>query len=138
MFNKVLMATDGSEASKTAIKYYLDRASKNTEFILLTVTAAPRDPRADPTDKIAIQRGQMWERHNDSIRFVKQLRQDLNVKPIFKEGNASDIIADTADEEDVDLIIMGSRGIGGVKSVLLGSTSKAVVDICRKPILIIK
>ena len=138
MFNKVLMATDGSEASKAAIKYYLDRASKNTEFILLTVTAAPRDPRADPTDKIAIQRGQMWERHNDSIRFVKQLRQDLNVKPIFKEGNASDIIADTADEEDVDLIIMGSRGIGGIKSVLLGSTSKAVVDKCRKPILIIK
>ena len=138
MFNKVLVATDGSEASKAAIKYYLDRASIDTEIVLLTVTPAPRDPRADHSDQATIQRGEMWERHNDSIRYVKQLRQDLEVKPLFKEGNASEVISDTADEEEVDIILMGSRGIGGVKSVLLGSTSKAVVDKCRKPILIIK
>ncbi len=138
MFNKVLVATDGSEASKDAIKFYLDRATNKAEIILLTVYPKPRDLRADPTDQASLQRVQMWEGHNDSINFVKQMRQDLIVKPLFKEGNASDVIADTADEEDVDIILMGSRGIGGVKSVLLGSTCKAVVDKCKKPILIIK
>ena len=42
-----------------------------------------------------------------------------------------------AEKEGCDMIIMGSRGIGGIKGWVLGSTSRRVVDSCKTPVLII-
>ena len=138
MFNKALIASDGSEPSKNAIKFYLELAPRDTEVIILTVTHAPRDPRAEPPDRFIVQKGQMWELHQESVALAKNLRQDVVVNSLFKEGLASDIISETAEEANVDLIVMGNRGLGGVKEWLLGSTCKAVVDKTHKPIMIIK
>ena len=138
MFNKALIASDGSEPSKNAIRYYLELAPRDTEVIILTVTHAPRDPRAEPPDRFIVQKGQMWELHQESVALAKNLRQDVVVNSLFKEGLASDIISETAEEANVDLIVMGNRGLGGFKEWLLGSNCKAVVDKTHKPIMIIK
>ena len=47
-------------------------------------------------------------------------------------------ITEYAENNGVDLIVMGSRGIGGYTGWILGSTSRKVVDSCTKPILIAK
>ena len=47
-------------------------------------------------------------------------------------------IADVAENEGYDIIVMGSRGIGAIMDWILGSTSRRVVDSCTKPVLIIK
>jgi nucleotide-binding universal stress UspA family protein len=138
MFTKVLIPTDGSEPSKKAIEYYFDKATTNSEVILFTATPAPRDPRAEPPDRAIIKKGEMWEHHQNSIAYAKNLRQDVILKTIFKEGVASDLIAEIAEDEDVDAIIIGNRGLGGVKEWLLGSTCRAVASKTRKPVLIIK
>ena len=43
-----------------------------------------------------------------------------------------------ANTENVDLIVMESRGLGGISGWVLGSTSRRVVETCEKPILIVK
>ena len=55
----------------------------------------------------------------------------------LEEGRSSDVIVEVAQEEDVDLIVMGSRGMSGIVG-FLGSTSRHVVEACTKPILIVK
>ena len=138
MFNKALIASDGSEPSKHAIRYYLELAPRDTEVLILTVTHAPRDPRAEPPDRFIVQKGQMWELHQESVALAKQLRQDIVINSLFKEGLASEVISEIAEEENVDLVVMGNRGLGGVKEWLLGSTCKAVINTIHKPIMIIK
>jgi nucleotide-binding universal stress UspA family protein len=54
------------------------------------------------------------------------------------EGKPSSTIVNTAEEFDVDLIVIGSRGIGGITGWILGSTSRNVVESCTKPILVVK
>jgi len=60
------------------------------------------------------------------------------VKTLLRTGHVPSVIVEEADNEDADLIIMGSRGLSGIKSWVLGSISKAVVEQCTKPILLVK
>jgi nucleotide-binding universal stress UspA family protein len=52
-------------------------------------------------------------------------------------GNPAECLADIADEEDAELIVVGSRGRGAFKSAFLGSVSNALVGVARCPILIV-
>ncbi len=57
---------------------------------------------------------------------------------MLMEGRPSANIVDVAEKEGYDLMVMGSRGIGGIKGRIFGSTSRRVVDSCKTPVLIIK
>jgi nucleotide-binding universal stress UspA family protein len=69
---------------------------------------------------------------------VKEAFPDLEITTLLLEGKPSTTIVESADNQNVDLIVIGSRGIGGITGWILGSTSRRVVESCTKPILIIK
>jgi nucleotide-binding universal stress UspA family protein len=52
-------------------------------------------------------------------------------------GMPAERLADVADEEDADLIVVGSRGRGAFKSAFLGSVSTSLVGVARCPVLIV-
>ncbi len=54
------------------------------------------------------------------------------------KGRPGDVIVKIADKENVDVIVLGSRGYGIITGWILGSTSRHVLEHCTKPILIIK
>jgi nucleotide-binding universal stress UspA family protein len=53
-------------------------------------------------------------------------------------GNPADEIVATADDHDVDLVVVGARGLGGMARLLLGSVSERVLRHARCPVLIVK
>ena len=60
-------------------------------------------------------------------------------KEAFSEtGSPAVIILDFADNHPTDLIVMGSRGLGVVKGVLLGSVSQYLVEQSKCPVLVVK
>ena len=65
------------------------------------------------------------------------VRSQLEKQGVTKENDIHGIV-EQAEKDDVDIIVMGSRGIGGYTGWILGSTSRRVVDSCTKPILIVK
>jgi nucleotide-binding universal stress UspA family protein len=146
LFKKILVATDGSEHAKHAITYAVESALKwNAELIVISVI-----PRLSPmvyNDEYNIQylsqlEESMRESHqkllSETTTKLKVEHPNLKIKDILKEGRPALKIIEVAREEDVDLIVMGSRGLGGVTGTILGSTSQSVVHSCTKPILIVK
>lgn len=63
----------------------------------------------------------------------------LNAQPLAVEatGPVWKTVIETADEQDAAVIVMGSRGLSGVASVLLGSVSSHVVHHANRPSLVI-
>jgi len=150
IFSKILVAFDGSESSKRA----LDIAAKTVamfkgELIILTVVPHVSLPilsdegvppiRAMDIQDTIIQMRELYRKTLESaVVEVRERYPHLTFEAVFLEGRPSAIIVDEAEKRDVSLIVMGSRGLGGITGWILGSTSRKVVEQCTKPILITK
>ena len=62
----------------------------------------------------------------------------LNIHTVLLKGNPASIILDFCKNEKYDLIIMGNRGIGKVKEIILGSVSSKILHNSTCPVLLIK
>ncbi|GGF25820.1 universal stress protein [Halobacillus andaensis] len=144
MKERILVAYDGSELSKKAIQEALTKEEANNEAEVHVVSVIkPTGPFTNA--KMAESIG---------TELAEQLKSDLEaIKEEFKtvhhpivtealvgksESNPGVKICDYADEHDIDLIIIGNRGLGNVKKFFLGSVSNNVVQHAKCPVLVIK
>ena len=153
MYKKILIAFDGSEASKHALDHAVNFAEPfSAELIILSVVprvmmpvfpdegfgAAPITAAQDMGEY----QDKMKEIYNKSLvnakKDINDHFPDMKVETKLLEGKPSSTIVSAAEEYDTDLIIIGSRGIGGITGWILGSTSRNVVESCTKPILVVK
>lgn len=67
-------------------------------------------------------------------------KRSIKAKPELAEGVSSvvETIVDHATKDKVDLIVIGSRGLGGFKKLLLGSVSSGVVTHASCPVLVVR
>jgi nucleotide-binding universal stress UspA family protein len=153
MFKKVLVAYDGSDHAKHALEYAVDVADtrKGTLYILtvvpkVTIPIFPDEGFGAAPITAAQDFGEYQDRMkemykkalDEAVKCIKEEFPDLKFETILIEGRPSATIVDQAEKNDVDLIVMGSRGLGGISGWILGSTSRRVVDSCTKPVLIVK
>jgi len=73
---------------------------------------------------------------DDQIERVLGPHPDVTVTTEVHEGDASQVILDHS--EDADMIVVGSRGLGGFSGVLLGSVSSRVVHHAKCPVVVIR
>jgi nucleotide-binding universal stress UspA family protein len=149
VFSKVLVAYDGSDPSKRALDHAAKMAAMfEGELVIVTVVPKVSVPiysnaelGAQAMDIASLQE-RMHENYSQSIKKaeeeIKSLYPHLKVETILKEGRPSSTIVSEADMLGVSIIVMGSRGLGGISGWILGSTSRQVVDQCTKAILIVK
>ncbi|MCG5060536.1 MAG: universal stress protein [Limnoraphis sp. WC205] len=70
---------------------------------------------------------------------VQSIKVDPSkVNPRLKQGDPKDIVCQVADEENSDLIIIGSRGLQGLRAILENSVSQYVFQLTSRPMLLVK
>lgn len=74
------------------------------------------------------------EAANDVLNNYPSLKYETQLR----EGRPSSTIVEVAEKGGYALIVLGSRGLGGISGLILGSTSRRVVESCTVPILIVK
>jgi nucleotide-binding universal stress UspA family protein len=125
-FHRLLIASDGSPHSQAAWKLALSMA-KQAESELIAVSVAPEE--GDIIQAKAIIHQMLVE--------ANQARMPL--KGVNPQGLAADEgIVHQAIKNEVDLIIMGSRGRTGLKKLLMGSVAERVIGRSPCPILVVK
>ena len=75
---------------------------------------------------------------DEAGKDVAENYPELKVQTRLLEGRPSSTIVEQAKNDGVDLIVIGSRGVGGITGWILGSTSRRVVESCTVPILVVK
>lgn len=140
-YEKILIATDGSENARNATSYALGLAKTSgaelyTVYVISNVDlyAGIRDVAwAESMNEHFLKEG---EEANKEV-FEEGKAAGIEVKPFILEGNPGEEIVDFAEANDIDMIVMGTRGKTGVNRFLLGSVADKVVRHSKKPVLVI-
>ena len=140
MFDHVLIPTDGSDPAKPAVEMALDLAETHdaTLHVLFIVD--------QPTSVSGMGEGfsglddlldTLEERgHEATGVIVEQARErDIKTTAAVRRGNPHDDILSYAEDNGIDVIIMGTHGRTGVKRALLGSVTENVVRHSEIPVL---
>ncbi|MCS7013454.1 MAG: universal stress protein [Chloroherpetonaceae bacterium] len=135
---KILCPIDFSEVSHNAILYGKEFAcAMGAELILLHVVE-PVTMTAETVPYVSEVELERNAKEELSMLVQKECPSTLTVRQLVKIGLAPDTIIRVAEEEDVDLLIMGSHGRSGLSRLLLGSVTEAVMRRAKLPILVVK
>lgn len=149
MFTRILVAIDGSNHAQHALSVAINIATKYESHIQLLSVVHPNtfvSSPYPPTSSTIQLMEQAWEAQRQHQHMIlssafEELRQQhpqLECSMTINAGRPADLIVQTAIEDQVDLIVMGSRGLGGIKQLFLGSVSDRVADEAHCPVLIVK
>jgi nucleotide-binding universal stress UspA family protein len=144
---RVLIAVDGSEQALAAVRFVADLPLEPGTIVqLVGVVVPPQYPLtvefATP-ELVAGLTGIMEDERRRLAAALVQAEDALRLRPVTIEcggstGNAAEEIVAAAERGDADLIVVGARGLGPVKRLLLGSVSGRVLHQARVPVLIVK
>jgi len=137
---KILLATDGSQYSELAAKFLrcLNLSFDDEITILHIVHWIPF--LYDKESYFGAFKSIKEEIAPKVIDSVLAILKDANAKisTAIIDGSPEQCIVDVADESDMDLIVMGARGVKGIKSFFIGSVTNAVALHASKPVFITK
>jgi nucleotide-binding universal stress UspA family protein len=148
MYNRILIATDGSELAGKAIDHGLRLAKTvgaQVVFVSVTEMWSALDMAAE------VQRGEQ-----DAVKLyeeamagsAKAILEDAKAKADaagvpartvhVRDRHPAQGILETAETEDCDLIVMASHGRRGVQKMLIGSQTSEVVTLGTRPVLVLR
>jgi nucleotide-binding universal stress UspA family protein len=145
MFSRILVPFDGSAGAEQALRKACELAKlTGAEILILTVYRHQAMLEAslsmvrvdDPGNLDEVLRGHARE----VAEHAKALAADAGVEKLrafVKAGQPARTIVAFAREKDVDLIVIGSRGLGSVERYLLGSVSHKVTGLAECPVLVV-
>jgi len=145
MFERILVAVDGSEHALKAVDLAADLAKKyGAELVILSVYRPIRVP--DSTHSLV--RARATARPTDDLKqMAKEVVDEaiaraetvaVNASGMVRRGQPARTIVEAAEEVDADAILMGSRGLGDMGGLLLGSVSHKVSSLAKCNVIIIK
>jgi len=141
---KIILAVDGSEQSYDAARG-LSGLSRAEELIVLTVVDVPR--LSYPSIGVGIAKDLSIEvekaMREEGERLLERIisllpRHPGPVKKSLQLGNPAEIIIDTAEKRQANLIVLGARGLGQIQEKMFGSVSHRVMTHAPCSTLIVK
>ncbi|MCK9216009.1 MAG: universal stress protein [Rhodoferax sp.] len=139
---KILLPVDGSELALDAVRYalHLLRNGLQTGFVLVTVQEPSfmfemiLAPDAEVLDRVT---GAVGSRALDGAQALFKAA-GVPVESEIGSGEPAPTLIEMAQRHGCEAIIMGARGMGVLRSALIGSVSQAVLHASKVPVTIVK
>lgn len=141
MFKKILLAIDGSEHSMKAADSAIKLAKiDDAQVEILYVCHALNHYMRDSAELIASLEKKLMEEAEEIMAKADEKFKDTGIPYTTKiiTGDAADVICDEAEQSGIGVIVMGSRGLGGISRFVLGSVSSKVLTHAHCSVLIVR
>lgn len=132
MIEKILLADSGTGHSEEMLKALMEIPAIQGASVTVLHVVPPQATAESMTAK--------WE---EGGKVLAGAMQSLGLDPgkssaILREGDPKDVVLRVAEEIDADLLIMGSRGLKRIQSILENSVSQYVFQLASRPMLLVK
>jgi nucleotide-binding universal stress UspA family protein len=137
---RIVVGVDGSPQSEAALRWAV-RMAKGMGSQVIAVYAVDVPVYFPQPYGIPVQFDEKWHAAMKS-EFEEKWCEPLKVsgvryRTVMEDGHAASVVGEVADRENADVIVVGRRGRSGVKELLLGSVSHALVLHSKLPVLVI-
>jgi nucleotide-binding universal stress UspA family protein len=139
MFQRILVAIDGSAASEKALAAAVDLAIHyGGDLTALSVAEFPEVVgMVDEVDEIRQSAEQHFRQIGEAaVEYARS--RGVALRSVVVRGHAADAIVRYAESEDINLIVMGQHGNSRITRFFLGSTSDRVSEHCHCTVMIVK
>ncbi|GGP08141.1 universal stress protein [Oceanobacillus neutriphilus] len=139
MYKHILLASDGSENAVRAAKEAVKLASYDKESIIDVIYVIDYEKsktdvlHANSSEAIDVERR---KKNSKVIQFLQE--ENANFKTTILRGKPGPEIVRYANDQEVDIIVIGSRGLNTLQEMVLGSVSHKVMKRAHCPALIVK
>jgi nucleotide-binding universal stress UspA family protein len=139
MFRRILVAVDDSRHARRAFQEAVDLASSQGAWLtVLHVRPKPVVPLPGPYVPPVVTEAEL---HEEACRLLRELcalaPPDVPVRTVIAEGDPARAILAQIEAGAHDLVVLGSRGRGAARSLILGSVSHSVLHHSPVPVLIV-
>jgi nucleotide-binding universal stress UspA family protein len=142
LYSKILVAYDGSIASDEALNHAIQLCECFTEASLqvvhifsipsIIIGEAMINPTPNQNNELLTEAQAVVDRAKSRVAGFPKATVEMI------QGTGAKTILTLAEQRNSDLIVLGSRGLGGVREFVLGSVSHDVVQHARIPVLVVK
>jgi len=137
--SNILVTTDFSQVSKTALRYAIALAGQYEAQIVVAHALSPEPHRSVPMDPLPVEADPAWlEAESKLAAFV--LCNSLGVRPakmLLERGDLWSVISDIIQKNKIDLVVAGTHGRQGLKKLVLGSEAEKIYRRATCPVLTI-
>jgi nucleotide-binding universal stress UspA family protein len=145
-YKKIMIATDGSDCSRLATDKGIElaRLSGGTVYAVHVISTAYLSMDGD----YFMGMNPYWESIHEALKkqgqqavdYIKGLGEikGIKVESILLEGNSSEELIRYADEEKMDIVIMGTLGKTGLDRILIGSVAGTLVRHSKVPVMVVR
>ena len=140
LYKKILIATDGSENTRKAVRYGIELAriagaDVHAVYVLDAGAFAtlPMDAAWESMYELLRVEG------NEAIKYVEELGAEtgVTVENVVLDGHPAYEIVSYAQENEINLIVMGTLGKTGLDRILIGSVASKVVHTSPSPVMVV-
>lgn len=140
MYKKILIPTDNSEHAKRAAQHakWIALSSEADVVVLNVYETSSLNPIRSRELKKDMKN--LWKNEaKENLKGVLEIFNgtDLNVKSKIKEGRPADSILQSIDDDNIDLVVMGSSGKNAIDRLFIGSVAENVVRSANTAVLVV-
>jgi nucleotide-binding universal stress UspA family protein len=140
MYDRILLPTDGADEMEPVITHAGELAAAHGADVELVYVVDTANLASLPADASIDNLSQMLRRDGERALDVAEhlLPDEVTAAWSIREGAPVPEILAHAEETDVDLIVMGTHGRGGLDKLILGSVAEGVVRKADRPVLTVR
>ena len=140
---KILLPIDGSKSSTNAAKYAAKLAKNSRSPAVITLVSIHDDASLSHVKQFvskSVVDDYLREVSEKELKAAQKVLDAARVKHnmVIKRGHIAQEIVALANKDKVDLIVMGTKGRGGILDVLIGSVAQRVSGSAKQPVLLVK
>lgn len=142
MTGSIVCGVDGSAHSRAALRVAAELAQRLGRRLIVAYVTRPA--QVVPAAPIGLVPGTSVMQTDAELRLGERLLEQIALEEELYDaerraltGIAAERLADLADEEDAELLVVGSRGRGAFKAAFLGSVSNQLVGLARCPVVVV-